>query len=429
MDGSVKRFHLAPFPSTPSSDETPAEDSIDAILSGVDSILSLDDLLGYGGKTPTTTPINASDSPFDGNGDVLERSFCLNDSIGISDVSFNASRSLLAVSFVSPTIFLLSAERIDSDSWSSPPFLVLEGHNAAVTCFAVDSQCNLVSGSKDQLLLRHELASFTRTRSTNLQRAIHAVCCVNEWSFIASSDYAILAVSSSHSQASLTGHCGQVTSLALARTDGILVSGSLDVQIRFFFDIQGSVMLHSVPQSDFKTESPCHVSRMHEGMVTSVDAACFDGVSLVISGGSDHSVILYRLEKASLQCQWRVREAHQSVVTGVMLGVGMGIGMAYSVGRDGVLMVWNGENGEIVGTLRHHQAKIVGLCQSPDGRFVATAAADRSLFVYDMSKRMKCVERIETEEEPSALSFMNGSIVCGFVSGNVKLWSVSSLFQ
>ena len=201
----------------------------------MDSILSLDDLLGYGGKTPTTTPINASDSPFDGNGDVLERSFCLNDSIGISDVSFNASRSLLAVSFVSPTIFLLSAERIDSDSWSSPPFLVLEGHNAAVTCFAVDSQCNLVSGSKDQLLLRHELASFTRTRSTNLQRAIHAVCCVNEWSFIASSDYAILAVSSSHSQASLTGHCGQVTSLALARTDGILVSGSLDVQIRFFF--------------------------------------------------------------------------------------------------------------------------------------------------------------------------------------------------
>ena len=117
------------------------------------------------------------------------------------------------------------------------------------------------------------------------------------------------------------------------------------------------------------------------------------------------------------------------MVTGVMLGVGMGMGMAYSVGRDGVLVVWSGENGEVVGRLRHHRAKIAGLCQSPDGRFVATAAADRSVFVYDVSKRMKCVERIETEEEPSALSFVNGSIVCGFVSGNVKLWSVSRLLQ
>ena len=188
-------------------------------------------------------------------------------------------------------------------------------------------------------------------------------------------------------------------------------------------------MLHCVPRGDRKTEAPCHVSRLHEGIVTSVDAACFEGVSLVISGGSDHSVILYKLEKASLRCQWTAKEAHESVVTGVILGVGMGMGMAYSVGRDGVLVVWNEENGEVVGRLRHHRAKIAGLCQSPDGRFVATAAADRSVFVYDVSKKMKCVERIETEEEPSALSFLNGSIVCGFVSGNVKLWSVSGLLQ
>lgn len=188
-------------------------------------------------------------------------------------------------------------------------------------------------------------------------------------------------------------------------------------------------MLHWLPRGDRESEAPCHESRVHEGVVTAVDAACFEGVSLVVSGGSDHAVVLYRLERAALVRQWRAREAHEAVVTGVMLGVGMGVGTVYSVGRDGVLVVRSVESGEVLGRLRHHAAKIVGLCQSPDGRFVATAAADRSVLVYDVSREMTCVERIETEEEPSALSFVNGSIVCGFVSGTVKLWSVSRLLQ
>lgn len=231
LDGSVKRFKLAPFPSSPSPDETPAEESIDAILSSVDSFLSIDDLLSFDAATPSMlSPLHGSETPLSSSEhDTLERSFCLNQSVGIADVCFNASHSLLAVSFASPSIFLLSADRIDSDAWSSPPFWVLEGHSAAVTCFAVDSRCHLVSGSTDHQLLRHDFASFACTGSQNLHRAIHAISCVDEWSFIGSSDYAILA-SSPQFEASLTGHCGQITSLALARSDGILVSGSFDVR-------------------------------------------------------------------------------------------------------------------------------------------------------------------------------------------------------
>lgn len=227
----MKRFKLAPFPATASPDESPVEESIDAILSSVDSFLSIDNLLSFDAKTPSMlSPLHASEAPSSSEQDTLERSFCLNQSIGIAHVCFNAARSLLAVSFATPAIFLLSADRIDSDAWSSPPFWVLEGHSAAVTCFAVDSHCHLVSGSTDHQLLRHEFASFACTGSQNLQRAIHAISCVQEWSFVGSSDYAILA-SSPQAEAFLTGHCGQITSLALARSDGILVSGSFDVGV------------------------------------------------------------------------------------------------------------------------------------------------------------------------------------------------------
>lgn len=181
-------------------------------------------------------------------------------------------------------------------------------------------------------------------------------------------------------------------------------------------------MLHCLPSSA-KDESPCSVSRAHSGMVTSVDAICLEGISLVVSGGTDYAVVVYRVVNQSLAVLWR-DDTQGSIVTGVLFGVGIGTGTLYVTNQSGIVQIWDVVKIAKIGEIQHHTSRIVGVCQSQDGRFVVTAATDRKVLVYDVSKGMKCVNRIESDDVPSTVAFFDGKVVCGYCSGDIRLWRV-----
>ena len=165
------------------------------------------------------------------------------------------------------------------------------------------------------------------------------------------------------------------------------------------------------------------MSRAHSGIVTSVDAICLEGVSFVVSGGTDYAVVLYRVENQSLVVLWR-DDSLQSIVTGVLFGVGIAIGTLYVTSQSGVVQIWDVLKLTKIGEIQHHLSKIVGVCQSQDGRFVVTAATDRKVLVYDVSQGMKCVKRIESDDVPSTVAFLDGKVVCGYCSGDIRLWRI-----
>lgn len=166
-----------------------------------------------------------------------------NNGIAKIDINFNIAR--IAVSFDSPMVCVFHLGQLDWDTWHSSPLITFSGHADVVTCLAFDRFCCLLSGSRDQHVLTHEMNTFSQTECINVNSAINALCCVNEWSFIASSDYRILACSPEQ-QSYLVGHVGQVTSLAFVRTECLVVSGSFDVTVGVVFVVgNGDVALSS----------------------------------------------------------------------------------------------------------------------------------------------------------------------------------------
>lgn len=196
----------------------------------MDSFLPVDDLLHFGADCASPRDPSPSVCADSRGEDRLERCFSPRDAVGVGSARFSAAQSMLAVSFASPAVYLLGGSGLGSEAWGAAPWRRLEGHSAAVTCFAVDAECRLVSGGRDHRLLRHELAACFCAAAAELRGAAHAVCCLGEWTFVGTSDYAVLAATP-RGETRLTGHCGQVTALSLARADGLLVSGGLDVPL------------------------------------------------------------------------------------------------------------------------------------------------------------------------------------------------------
>lgn len=185
--------------------------------------------------------------------------------------------------------------------------------------------------------------------------------------------------------------------------------------------------MHCLPAASAEVK-PSSALSCHKGVVTTVDlSANCNGHFFVASGGSDYSLVVYRVSGNALKVHWRQEHAHASVVTRVLFGVGMASGVVYSGAKDRVIHLWSLKNGECVGSLDYHQEKVVDLCQTPDGRFFVSASADRTILVYDVSAEFRVVMRVECGEEPACVAVVNNTICCGFCSGALRFWSLPSL--
>lgn len=150
---------------------------------------------------------------------------------------------------------------------------------------------------------------------------------------------------------------------------------------------------------------------------------------MVVSGGTDYALFVYELrgEHHQLKLHWKIPNAHQGIISDVLFGVGMAVGVMYSAGHDGMIRLWNVCDRAIISDLTYHTGKVIALCQTPEGRFLVSAAVDGYILVYDVSAEYKVVARHRSDEQPSSLKIINGVIMCGFVSGAVRTWSLPSV--
>lgn len=185
--------------------------------------------------------------------------------------------------------------------------------------------------------------------------------------------------------------------------------------------------MHVIPGAEHVVRPQSCLS-YHHGVVTTVDfCGNINGVSYVVSGGSDYAVVVSRVEGSQLRVIWSQKNAHAGVITRVLLGVGMACGVVYSAARDHTVRMWSLQQGEPAGSLAFHTEKVVDLCQSPDGRYFASASADNRILVYDVSDGYRVVMQVECCEEPSCLAIVNNMVCCGFCSGGIRFWPLPTL--
>ena len=184
---------------------------------------------------------------------------------------------------------------------------------------------------------------------------------------------------------------------------------------------------HVIPAGNLNVGSiaPLCCSREFSGFVTAVDVSENGGENArVLAGSGDYSVAAFQIRGGAFRLCWREREAHEGGVTAVLLGVGMSSGAGFSGGKNGAVKVWRMKTGELVGVSRALQGRVVALRQTPEGRFVVACGAEGVIVVMDASDRMKVVAKILCGEEPTAMVLEKGKIVCGFLSGAIREWSL-----
>lgn len=118
------------------------------------------------------------------------------------------------------------------------------------------------------------------------------------------------------------------------------------------------------------------ISRLktHDSICRSVD---INTENLVVSGGSDNFVRMWKFEKIESP---EVPRGHRSSVVG--LAFSPDDSKIVSGGGDGSLIVWNTQTGEQIGFIKAHKKSVMGVAWSPDGRYIASASTDSSVKLW-----------------------------------------------
>ena len=102
----------------------------------------------------------------------------------------------------------------------------------------------------------------------------------------------------------------------------------------------------------------------------------------LVTGSADHSVRLWNLESGKAI---RSFDGHRAWVQNVAIDP-RGETLASSDGR-GLVLHWNLKTGEQLAELAAHKSACFGLTFSPDGKQLSTAGWDRTVKIWDVSKR------------------------------------------
>jgi WD40 repeat protein len=159
------------------------------------------------------------------------------------------------------------------------------------------------------------------------------------------------------------GHDGKIPALAWSPDGTMIISGGSDRLLRVW-DINGNAL--------------ASLSMHGRGGVTVV-AWSFDG-RILASGGADHRIILWDILKKK---PLHICEAHQDRIQQLAWSPD-GLLLASASGKkDTRICFWNAQTGHCLAAWRGHTGDIVGLCWSPDASWIATAATDNTLCLWD----------------------------------------------
>jgi WD40 repeat protein/serine/threonine protein kinase len=100
-----------------------------------------------------------------------------------------------------------------------------------------------------------------------------------------------------------------------------------------------------------------------------------------------------------------------------------------SASHDGTLRLWDCARGTLVNILRGHSDKVIGAHFHPDGRRIASASLDGTLRLWDTHEReLVCVFRGQASVAEFVISSPDGAVLAGVGSdGVVRFWDVASV--
>jgi WD40 repeat protein len=204
----------------------------------------------------------------------------------------------------------------------------------------------------------------------------------------------------------LTGHNGDVNSVAFSPDGTTLASGSRDFAIGLWRVSTGRLLR-------FLTG--------HTGYVNSV-AFSPDGTTLA-SGSDDKTIRLWNVETGSLL---RTLAGHSSYVYSVAFSPD-GTTLA-SGANDSTIKLWNAATGSLLRTLTGHNSTVSFVAFSPDGTTLASGSADKTIRLWNVETGSLLRTLTGHAEWVGSVAFSpdGTTLASGSGDGTIRLWSVAT---
>ncbi len=204
----------------------------------------------------------------------------------------------------------------------------------------------------------------------------------------------------------LTGHFGEVNSLAFSPQGNTFASGSDDKTIKIW---------------DLNTEKEIRTLYGHKDFVYSV-AISPDGHTLV-SGSKDNTIKVWNL---SMGKEIRSLIGHSSYINSVTISPD---GQTLVSGSyDKTIKVWNLNTGKEIRTLVGHKGEVLSVAISPSREKIASASADKTIKVWNLNtgKEIRTLKAHSSDVNALAISPNGQLLVSASDDKTLKVWNLNT---
>ncbi len=204
----------------------------------------------------------------------------------------------------------------------------------------------------------------------------------------------------------LTGHSGEVNSLAFNLKGTTLASGSDDKTIKIW---------------NFNRRKEIRTLKGHKGIIYCV-AISRNGQTLV-SGSQDNTIKVWNLKTGQ---EIRTLKGHSDLINSVAISPD---GEKIASGSyDNTIKVWNLKTGQEIRTFEGHTGAVLSVAMSPDNHKLASASADRTIKVWNLNTGKVILNLKGHEGDVNALAISpNGQLlVSGSDDKTVQVWDLNT---